>query len=286
MFVSNQTILSHQGQKLPPMLRLYLDYKKRYQDSLLFFQVGDFYELFFDDAIEASKALNLTLTSRDKNSENPVPMCGVPVAAADSYLNRLVDKGFTVAVVKQIGDPKTSKGMVERALDRIISPGVRILSSSDKDHRENYIAAVVPGFNEYAIAFSDVRTGKIFVKEAIEPDLVCYEIMNIDPSEIILPAEHAGKKVDKRLRWVREIGKTVREGTTIKFREISSSFHSREEKISGYSALDELAKKALRLLISYVDETTAGAEIAFLEVSHDTDNGVVAIDSATRRHLE
>src|SRR5262245_39139754 len=103
------------------MLRHYLELKGQYPDCLLFFQVGDFYELFFDDAITVSKTLNLTLTSRDKNDPDPIPMCGVPIAVVDGYVGRLVDRGFSAALVSQSPVEEGAKGAVPRALDRVVT---------------------------------------------------------------------------------------------------------------------------------------------------------------------
>jgi len=125
-----------------PMMQQYLEIKARYPDALLLYRMGDFYELFMEDAVIASKVLEIALTSRDKQAENPIPMCGVPYHAAENYLSRLIDAGYKVAVCDQVEDPRKAKGLVRREVTRVITPGLVLDSRNLETDRPNYLAAV------------------------------------------------------------------------------------------------------------------------------------------------
>lgn len=273
---------------LPPMLQLYLDYKAKNPDSLLFFQVGDFFELFFEDAKITAQCLNLTLTSRDKNSQNPVPMCGVPIAVVDSYVQRLVDQGHSVALVKQVGDPKAQKGMVERALDRIVTPGVRILAGSESESEASVVAFVSIGDDqEVSVAFSDVRTGRISVIDRIAHEKLFFEIGKIAPQEVVLPRSDRGKVIDRRSGWVKRIENSVQNKKgSIKFRTPQLSVAPWLIALNGYSTLSPLAKSAVHGLVSYIEEVVVGSQVRFSQVCLYNESDVLVIDSVSRDHLE
>jgi DNA mismatch repair protein MutS len=178
---------------LPPMLRQYLDYKRQHPDCLLLFQVGDFYETFFEDAVTISRALNLTLTSRDKDSPAPVPMAGVPVAVVDTYLERLVSGGFSVALVSQAG-LATGKGMVARRLERIVTPGIKLLGGTESRAADAAVAAVhvdrtpqLEGASDFALVFSEIQSGRVRAREGLSLKELCAEILRIGPAELLLP---------------------------------------------------------------------------------------------------
>lgn len=275
-------------QGLPPMMVRYLEYKERYPDAILFFQVGDFYELFYDDAVAVSKALNLTLTSRDKNSPNPTPMCGVPVAVLDGYVDRLLPLGFSVAVVSQTG----SGAGVDRALERFVTPGMRLFNSVSSDASESLIAAVGVDADGKgaAIAWTDPQTGTVRVREALDIVSVARELSNLMVREVVLPRTAAGEKADRRTGWVRAIEAAVR-SSALRFRGESAG-QSELEKGLGTEASAEMhamgvsAKRALRMLFSYIDEISLGNPVPIRELSLYRAAGSVVIDAATRRNLE
>lgn len=276
---------------LPPMLRQYVEYKEQYPDCLLFFQVGDFYELFFEDAVIVSQKLNLTLTSRDKNSDKPVPMCGVPIAVVDGYLDRLVDAGFSVAIVSQKSAAKPGKGMVERGLDRIVTPGIRVLGNSE-DADASCIAAVYPaaGSDEVAIAFGDPQSGVLNVRDGVTLELLHRELLRILPREVVLPLEVEGRQINRRLSWVRRLEHSLK-GCSLKFRGphfIVAPVSSEREfaAIDGYSALSGPGRRAARLLINVIDETTVDSVLNVTEIAQHTYDDVVTIDATTRANLE
>ncbi len=278
------------AENLPPMLLQYLEYKRTYPDMLLFFQVGDFFELFFDDAVTVAKTLNLTLTSRDKNSDNPVPMCGVPVGAVDGYLERLVEGGFSVAVVSQGAVQPGTKGMVPRQLERIITPGIGILGNPSAKKRHSFVAAVggdpARGF---AIAFTDVQSGEISLRDGVGVDELVGELGRIGVSEIVLPQIVSGNKLDRRSPWVRAIDSVVPSGV-VKFRSVSVGETNSKGRdlgsINGYSTLSLGGKNAVRLLLDFVDEVTVKTTVPISKVSLWRDESTLQIDAPTRRNLE
>ena len=145
---------------LTPMMQQYLDTKEQNPDAILFFRLGDFYEMFFEDAKLASRELELTLTGKDCGLSERAPMCGVPYHSVDTYVQRLIAKGYKVAICEQMTDPATTKGLVEREVIRIISPGTVIESSMLEEKKSNYIASICLRRNQAGVAFCDVSTGE------------------------------------------------------------------------------------------------------------------------------
>jgi DNA mismatch repair protein MutS len=173
--------------KSTPMIKQYLSIKEQYPDAILFYRMGDFYEMFFEDAQIASRALEITLTSRNKNDDSPVPMCGFPHRAAQGYIARLMDKGYKVAVCDQIEDPAKAKGLVKRDVVRVITPGMIIEDELLDERSNNYILAVLCKNDLTGIAFMDISTGAFRVAESEDSKAIIEEIQRIAPSEILLP---------------------------------------------------------------------------------------------------
>lgn len=224
--------------KTTPMMQQYLQIKAQYPDAFLFYRVGDFYELFFDDAIEAARLLELTLTSRNKNSEEPIPMCGVPYHAVDGYIESLVDQGYKVAICDQIGDPKQAKGMVEREIVQVVTPG-----TTHHDQKENnYLVCLVYDAEAYALSYCDLMTGELKVTRFSTIDDVFNECSQLQTKEIVyhdtLP-EALVERIENRL--------TV----TLSYQEEEIMDHDRLLQ----TIRDDLERKSLRYLLSYVDKT-------------------------------
>ncbi len=176
---------------LTPMMQQYLQIKEENPDTLLFFRLGDFYELFFDDAELVSRELELTLTGRDCGLSTRAPMCGVPYHAVDTYLARLVEKGYKVAICEQMTDPAAGKGLVERAITRVVTPGTIIETNMLDEKRANYIMAVCIQKNRAGIAFCDVSTGEFFVHQFSDAlNRIQDELARIMPREILLTEEY------------------------------------------------------------------------------------------------
>lgn len=176
-----------------PMIRQYLRIKSQYPDAILFFRLGDFYEMFFEDAEIASRELELTLTSRNKNAEEKVPLCGVPYHAASSYIARLVARGYKVAICDQVEDPRSARGIVKREVTRVVTPGVLLDTENLPGGLNNYLLALaspdVTGTDSYGLSFADISTGEFRCTECKEYALVREEILRVDPREIIVPDE-------------------------------------------------------------------------------------------------
>ena len=146
-----------------PMMQQYLNIKEQYPGTILFYRLGDFYEMFFDDAKLVSRELELTLTGKDCGLSERAPMCGVPFHAVDTYLQKLIEKGYKVAICEQMTDPATTKGLVEREVIRVVTPGTVIETNMLEDRKANYIAALCLRKNQAGCAFCDVSTGEFYL---------------------------------------------------------------------------------------------------------------------------
>lgn len=170
---------------LTPMMQKYMETKEEYKDCILFYRLGDFYEMFYEDAKTCSKELELTLTGKSCGLEERAPMCGVPFHAVDGYLNKLVTKGYKVAICDQVEDPKEAKGLVERAVTRVVTPGTNLDTKALDETKNNYLMSVVYTTNAYGVSYVDVTTGDYYVAEFEEQNRLLDEIGKIAPSEII-----------------------------------------------------------------------------------------------------
>ena len=169
-----------------PMMEQYLRIKADYPDTILFYRLGDFYEMFFDDAIEAAKLLEITLTTRNKNDPEPVPLCGVPYHAAEPYIAKLIQSGKKVAICEQVEDPEIAKGIVKREVVRIITPGV-VLDGDRLDAKsDNYLAAVVKTDDQFGVAFVDISTGHFVAGECHSLEALKEELLRYEPREILV----------------------------------------------------------------------------------------------------
>ena len=183
-------------EKLSPMMEHYLEMKKQYPDCFLFYRLGDFYEMFFEDAEKASRELELTLTGRDCGLAERAPMCGVPYHAVEEYISRLVEKGYCVAVCDQLEDPREAKGMVKRGVTRIVTPGTNVFSDSMDEKKNVYLMGVLWLDDTFGIATVDVSTGDFFVTEVKTARKAADEIIRHAPAEIICNPEFQISGVD------------------------------------------------------------------------------------------
>ncbi len=170
---------------LSPMMQKYLETKEEYKDCILFYRLGDFYEMFFEDAVTVSRELEITLTGKDCGLEERAPMCGVPYHAVESYLNRLVQKGYKVAIAEQVEDPKQAKGLVKREVIRVVTPGTLLSSAALDETKNNYLMCVTYLGQQFGISIADVTTGDFYVTEADSSALLEDEIFKFCPSEIV-----------------------------------------------------------------------------------------------------
>ena len=202
--------------ELTPMMRQYLEIKERHPDCILFFRLGDFYEMFADDAKLASHELDLTLTTRDRGKEKSeqVPMCGVPYHSAESYIARLVARGYKVAICEQMEDPALAKGLVKRDITRIVTPGTVIESSMLDESRNNYFACVFGEGGRYGLSFCDISTGAFYATQAEGADAmerVISELGRFAPAEVLrggdaAKSEELTRTLQERLSCCADLG--------------------------------------------------------------------------------
>lgn len=171
--------------KLTPMMQQYVDTKEQYKDCILFYRLGDFYEMFFEDAVIASKELEITLTGKDCGLEERAPMCGIPYHAVEGYLNKLISRGYKVAIGEQVEDPKLAKGLVKREVVRIVTPGTNLNSGALDESKNNYLMSIVCMESGYGISTADISTGAYLVTEVDTERKLMDEITKFAPSEII-----------------------------------------------------------------------------------------------------
>jgi len=174
--------------KITPMLKQYLSLKEQYEDAILFYRMGDFYEMFFEDARKAARALDITLTSRNKKDKDPIPMCGVPWKAAKSYISRLIEQGFRVAICDQVEDPAASKGLVKREVVRVVTPGMIIEDELLDGKSNNFILAFALNGQQAGLASLDISTGTFRLVETSDHPALLDEARRIAPREVLLPA--------------------------------------------------------------------------------------------------
>jgi len=263
-------------------MQQYLRIKAEYPDMLLFYRMGDFFELFFEDAQRAAKLLDLTLTSRNKNSADEIPMAGIPVHAIEGYLAKLLKHGESVALCDQIGDPAVSKGLVERKVTRVITPGTVIEEELLDRQKENFLLAVFPKESNYGLAYLDLSSGKFLLQSCNSLQEFHDEIERIQPAEILL-AEDVVLGIDDKFAsklvpsWNFEYEASVTA--------LCKQFGTKD--LSGYGCNDQpLAISAAGAVLQYVKDTqkTQLSHIDSLKVCHKDE--YLAIDSVTRKNLE
>jgi len=276
-----------------PMMAQYLEVKRAHPDALLFYRMGDFYELFFEDAVAASAALDIALTKRGKHEGEDIPMCGVPVHAADSYLARLIREGFRVAVCEQMEDPaeakkaRGSKAVVKRDVVRIVTPGTLTEDTLLDARRHNYLASLARAEGGLALAWVDVSTGEISVRTLHEPGLPT-ALAGLEPGEILVGEALAEAPLIKAA--LADFAPALTPLPTSRFD--SANGQRRLETLYQVSSLDafgafsraELA--ALGALVDYVELTQKGKLPRLGPPRRLEENAVMAIDAATRRNLE
>jgi len=267
-----------------PMMKQFMRIKAKHADELLFYRMGDFYELFFDDAKKAAELLDITLTARGTSGGQPIPMCGVPFHAADGYLARLVKQGVSVAICEQIGDPATSKGPVERKVVRIITPGTLTEESLLDASRDNAIAAIFPGQKTFGLACLELSSGRF---EVIEPDTeeaLISELHRVNPAELILCEDQkypavAESRVGVRRRPSWEFDLDAAQTT------LTKQFGTRDLTGFGCDGLTA-AISAAGCLLGYVQETQLTPLPHIQGLTPLSREDMVQIDAASRRNLE
>lgn len=276
--------------KVSPMMRHYLSMKAKYPDCILFYRLGDFYEMFFEDAEAVSKELDLTLTGKSCGLEERAPMCGVPFHAADSYIDRLVKKGYKVAICEQLEDPKTAKGIVKRGVIRIVTPGTNMDTASLDASKNNYLLSAVYESGRFGISASDISTGEFFVTEESSLDSF-YNVLNkYRPAEIIANGGFSSSGVDlSDLRDHQKIPVTILPDYYFSEEE-SHRVLTRHFHVSSLKSLDiddeTLGASAAGGLLQYLKETQKTDLKNLTRLSVFRDSNYMMIDSTSRRNLE
>ncbi|MBW9275385.1 MAG: DNA mismatch repair protein MutS, partial [Candidatus Thiodiazotropha sp. (ex. Lucinisca nassula)] len=265
------------------MMQQYLRIKGEHPDMLLFYRMGDFYELFFADAEKAARLLDITLTKRGQSAGKPIPMAGVPYHAAEGYLARLVKQGESVAICEQVGDPATSKGPVERKVVRIVTPGTLTDEALLEERRENLLLAINEG-DDYGLAALDLASGRFTIQQLSGLEALSGELERLSPAEILLDEDSTLPEtlalrngVTRRPAWHYDLDSAQRL--------LCKQFGTRD--LGGFGCQEQpLAVAAAGCLLQYVEETQFGAlpHIRGMRVEH-RDQSVI-IDAATRRNLE
>ncbi len=275
--------------KITPMLRQYLEIKEEHQDAILFYRMGDFYEMFFDDAIVASKVLGITLTSRsNKNAAEKIPMCGVPFHAASSYLARLVKAGHKVAICEQTEDPSKSKGLVKREVVRVVSPGV-VTEDELLDEKSNcYLAAVARRDESWGMALLDLSTGEFLISQKDSAPEVEDELLRLAPSELLLP-DDLEREPFAAVIDLSGCHLTLRDPGDFSVQRSRETLlaHFKTTSLAGFGCEDmDSAVAAAGALLAYVQETqkTDLSHIDRLRVIFHRAN--LLIDESSRRNLE
>lgn len=183
--------------KQTPMMEQYQRVKDQYPDAFLFYRLGDFYEMFNEDAVKGAQLLELTLTSRSKSKDNSIPMCGVPHRAVDNYVDILIDKGYKVAICEQMEDPKTTKGMVKREVTRLVTPGTTMDLAGDAARQNNYLTALKQEQGGYNLAYADLSTGELKVTKVSNEAAAINELVNLQTREVVTEPEVSASLLDQ-----------------------------------------------------------------------------------------
>ncbi|MDJ0794652.1 MAG: DNA mismatch repair protein MutS [Woeseiaceae bacterium] len=267
-----------------PMMRQYLAIKAEYPDMLVFYRMGDFYELFYDDAKRAAALLDITLTARGKSAGNPIPMAGVPYHAVEGYLAKLVRKGESVAICEQIGDPATSKGPVERKVTRIVTPGTLTDEALLAADRDNVVAAVFEAGNTYGIAWLDLSAGRFRLTEAPDLEAMQGEIERLRPAELIVDEDNPLDGVfDENIRVTRRPPWHFEHDSATRL--LCSQFGTRDLSGFGCESFDR-GIAAAGALLQYVTDTQKAALPHLNSISVQLRDDAVIMDGPTRRNLE
>ena len=278
--------------EMTPMMRQYLETKKEYPDTILMYRLGDFYEMFFDDAKTASKELELVLTGRDCGMEERAPMCGVPFHSADSYIARLVAKGYKVAICEQMEDPALAKGIVRREVIRVVTPGTVIESNMLDESKNNYLACIILNGNKAGVCFTDVSTGVVNLTQIDSKDVeskIINELGRFMPSEILYNAQTASRAkirdfIKDRMGCMADALDESALDYSKNLKTVLTHFKSADAESLGISG--EEAVCALGCVLTYLHEVQKTAIDNIRSIDFYSDSQFMKIDISSRRNLE
>ncbi len=272
---------------LTPMMQQYMEVKNKYKDCILFYRLGDFYEMFFDDALTASRELELTLTGRDCGLAERAPMCGVPYHAVEGYLDRLIEKGYKVAICEQLEDPALAKGLVQRDVIRVVTPGTVIESAMLDERSNNFLLSVCFAGDKAGLAFADVSTGEFFVHQVTDaPHTLADEVTRIGPVELI--TNDLAKLRDCIAR--EDLSMSEQPAVGFQYQNASEALcrHFHLQDLSPLGLTDEyrLAAQAAGALMRYLSDTQKNALEHITELRIYQGGSAMLLDRNTRRNLE
>lgn len=265
---------------MTPMMEQYLEVKDKYKDCIIFFRIGDFYEMFYEQAELCSRELELTLTGKDCGMDERAPMCGIPFHSVNTYIPKLIARGYKVAICEQVENPKDAIGLVKRDVIKIITPGTITEQSMLEEKKNNYLLSIVNMKNSYGIAYSDISTGEVYITKTsgIDSDvLVINELAKVCPSEIIVPDDVYNNK-----DFISEINK--------KFNVYLSNYNNLNEnedlkKLLSFS-VENVEKLALNLLYNYISETQKTNISQINKINKYEIEKFMQLDMSTRQNLE
>jgi len=267
-----------------PLMRQYFAAKADYPDTLVFFRMGDFYELFYEDARKAARLLDITLTQRGASAGAPIPMAGVPYHAVEGYLARLVKLGESVAICEQIGDPALAKGLVERKVVRVVTPGTVTDAALLEERRDNLLLAIAAGKTGYGLAWLDLSSGRFLLNEVADAETLAAELARLTPAETLVGEDVAWPAFVTALPGLRKRAPWHFDAATAQ-RELARFFGTRDLSGFGCDGLP-LGVAAAGALLGYVEETQKAALPHLAGLAVENANETIALDAATRRNLE
>ncbi len=267
-----------------PMMRQYLTIKAQHPNILLFYRMGDFYELFYEDAKRAAQLLDISLTARGKSGGNPIPMAGVPYHAVEGYLARLVKAGESVAICEQVGDPATSKGPVERQVQRIITPGT-VTDEALLEERQDNVLAAVCGSNElYGLATLDITNGRFLVLECKGDEALLAELQRLNPAELLYPDDFASMPLIERRKGIRRRPEWEFDQSSA-FGQLTKQFNTKD--LNGFGVQDlTFGLGCAGCILQYVKDTQRASLPHLNSLQKEVQEHRVQLDAATRRNLE
>lgn len=273
-----------------PMMRQYLEIKSEYPDAILFFRLGDFYEMFHEDAVTASRVLGLTLTSRNKGAAEQVPLCGIPYHSSQGYIARLVGNGFKVAVCEQVEDPRAVKGIVKRQVTEVVTPGLVVDTDTLQPKENNFLMALCQADEDLGVAFVDITTGDFRVTQCRDLDELGSEVLSIAPREVLIADDETGQALHAALReqlegrlvnplpgWVYEYDRA--RGLLLDFFQVKS--------LDGFGCESlPAAVRAAGAVLHYLEESRKGGLDHIRTPATYLTQDYLILDAATRRNLE
>jgi len=270
--------------KITPMMQQYLKIKGQHPNELVFYRMGDFYELFYDDAKKASELMDITLTARGQSGGNPIPMAGIPYHAAEGYIARLVRAGQSIAICEQIGDPATSKGPVDRQVVRIVTPGTLSDDAYLEDRRDNLLVAIYHRKQHFGFSSLDISSGRFAVSELNSTEALQGELQRLRPAEILISEDFPFTDLLEGFTGIRRQGPWLFEPDTAR-RVITQQLQVRD--LTGFGCEDmHLAVCAAGCLLQYARETQRTALPHIRKLSRERREDAVILDAASRRNLE